>query len=201
MHVIVLRHWWLQALRAMAAIGFGFLCAFAALTSLGVMVALMGAYALLDAGCLAVLARARFRNGGRWAWLAAEASVSGLLGLFAVVRSSMGAPLLLWSIAAWAIGKGLIVLAGTRADQHLAGAPHAICNGLFAIAFGAWLLLDPGPGALAGALWIDVFATLWGTVLLVQALALRSTLAGRAPVAVLRVRSWLRPKRLLRGWS
>ena len=174
------RNWWILALRGLVDVLFAF-CAFIwpGLT-LGVLVILWGAFAIVD-GILAIVTGAGSRL---WSLL-----IFGLLGivagLIALFMPGITALALLMVIAAWAIVRGVLdIVAAIRLRKELTNEWLLILGGAASIAFGVLIVLFPGSGALAVVWLIGLQALLTGILLLGLAFRLRRLHKEGGPVRV-----------------
>src|SRR5919197_1255421 len=106
-------HWWVFALRGIAAIIFGILAFIWPGVTLAFLVLLWGAYALVD-GVLGLLAGFRTGQDHRWALL-----IEGLVGIAAGIATfvwpGLTALVLVYIIAAWALITGILeIIAAIR---------------------------------------------------------------------------------------
>src|SRR5579864_143015 len=100
------RHWWVVALRGLAAIIFGILAFIWPAITLAVLILFFGAYAIVD-GVLALYAA--WQSHGKNAWVPLLEGVLGILaGLVAFFAPGITAFALLIVIAAWAILTGVM---------------------------------------------------------------------------------------------
>ena len=178
------RHWWVIAFRGVAAIAFGILAFVWPGMTLGVLVILYGAYALVD-GVLAVFAAIRADAPHRVS-MALGGAVSILAGLIAFVYPGITALALLYIIAFWAILTGLLgVIGAVRLRRVISNEWGMIAAGVLSILFGVLLVVAPGAGALAIVYLIGSYAVVFGAMLLILAVRLRSrrTAAGFSAVA------------------
>src|SRR6266852_6137475 len=107
------RHWWVMALRGLAAVWLGVLAFVWPGMTLAVLVLLFGAYALVD-GILGILAAGRGGTDHRLV-MGLEGVVGVLAGLAAFVLPGLTALVLLYIIAFWAILTGVLeVVAAVR---------------------------------------------------------------------------------------
>jgi len=162
----IARRWWTLVLRGLAAITFGVLTLAAPRISLFTLVIIWAAYAFAD-GVFALLFAARGAREHRpWGWLVFE----GLVGIGAAIATvawpNITALVLLVTIGVWAIITGVAEIAAAielrRVIRHewLLG-----LSGLLSIAFGAFVLVSPGAGALAVLWMIGTYAVVFGVVL------------------------------------
>jgi len=168
---LLARHWWALALRGLLAVLFGILTLVSPGLTLFYLVLLFGAYAILE-GIFNIISAIR-APGHHWPLI-----VEGIIGIIAGVLTFMWpgitAVVLLYLIAFWAIFTGVLeITAGIRLRQHVTNEWMLILMGITSILFGALILISPGTGALAIALWIGVYALIFGVILIVLAFRLR----------------------------
>jgi uncharacterized membrane protein HdeD (DUF308 family) len=171
------RHWWVLALRGIAAVLFGILAFFWPGMTLAVLVILFGAYALID-GILGLMAAFTSETHHRIA-LAVEGVVSILAGLAAFAWPGLTALVLLYIIAFWAIVTGVLeIVAALRLRRVIANELGLIVGGILSIAFGIILVVAPGAGALTVVYLIGAYAVIFGIALLALAWRLREHRVG-----------------------
>ncbi len=174
--VALTRSWWVLAVRGVLAIALG-LAAFVwpALT-LGALVLLFGVYAIAD-GVMALVG-ALWHRSRDWWLLLAEAGIGIAAGVAAFVWPGLTALILVYLIAAWAIGTGLAELAAAwRLRREIANEWMLAIAGLLSVAFGVVLVARPGAGALAVVWLIGAYAVAFGISLLALALRFRRAAA------------------------
>ena len=169
------RHWWVVALRGLAAIIFGTLAFIWPGITLAVLILFYGAYAIVD-GVLALYVAVRSRGPQVWAML-----LEGILGigagLIAFFWPAITALALLYVIAAWAILTGVIeVVAAVQLRQTITNEWALILSGALSVVFGLLLAIQPGAGALTLVWLIGLYAVLFGVSLLAFAWRLRGLL-------------------------
>jgi uncharacterized membrane protein HdeD (DUF308 family) len=168
------RTWWLVLLRGIAAIVFGLLTwAWPGLTLL-TLVLIWGAYALID-GVAALWSGWQAKDGGKPMWQILLVGVLGVAaGVFTFLSPAFTAIALLLLIAAWAVVTGVLqIAAAIRLRKEIANEWLLILSGALGVAFGAFMIVSPGAGALA-VLWvIGAFAIAEGVLLVVLAFKLR----------------------------
>lgn len=166
------RHWWLLALRGLAAIIFGILAFAMPGITLAVLVILFGAYALVD-GVLAIITAFRGDAHHR-VWLAIEGVIGVLAGLVAFAAPDFAALVLLYIIAVWAILTGIVeIVVALRLRQAITNELGLIIGGILSVLFGVVLILAPGAGALAVIYLLGAYAIFFGISLLALAWRLR----------------------------
>src|SRR5262249_33258916 len=151
---ILSRGWWLLLLRGLAAIAFGVLTWSQPGISLSVLILFFGAYSMAD-GVLgiwaAVAGRARHEH---WWVLLLEGLIGVGVGILTFFAPGVTALALLFYIAIWAIGTGVLeIVAAVRLRKEIEGEWMLILAGLASVVFGVLLMVQPGAGALA-LLWL-----------------------------------------------
>ena len=168
--VALSRWWWTFILRGLLAIAFGALAFVAPVWGVAILVALFGAWALID-GVTNIWTGIRTRNVDRNWWLAIlEGLVSVAVGLIAFALPGFAAEVLVLLIGVWAIVTGVFqIWAAIRLRDRIRGEFWLGLAGLASILFGVILLVFPVQGALAlvwligsGAIAIGVLLTILG---------------------------------------
>jgi uncharacterized membrane protein HdeD (DUF308 family) len=169
------RYWWAVALRGALAVLFGILALIWPGVTVVVLVALFGAYALVD-GILA-LGSAAFggtRAAGRRGWLILEGVVGVITGIITFAWPGVTALALLWIIAFWAIVTGVLeIIAAIRLRREMEGEWMLILSGALSVVFGLLLAIWPGAGALTLIVLIAIYAIIFGVALIVLGLRMR----------------------------
>lgn len=168
----VAEHWWAFALRGVAAVIFGILAFVWPGVTLGALVLLWGAYALVD-GVLDLVGA--FRTGHNHRWLLVIEGIVGIAaGIVAFVWPGITALVLLYIIAAWALITGVLeIIAAIRLRQVIDNEWFMILSGIASIIFGIILVVAPGTGALALIWVIAAYAIIFGIIELALAFRLR----------------------------
>ena len=159
-------NWWLLLLRGIAAIVFGVLAfGWPGLTLL-TLTMLWGAYALSD-GVFSLWAAISGQAGKlapRW-WLAVVGIAGILAGLLTFFSPGMTALVLLMFIAGWAIAIGVLQIWGAiQLRKEIQNEWLLALSGVLAIAFGLYMTIRPGEGAVAVIWTIGSFAILVGCI-------------------------------------
>jgi uncharacterized membrane protein HdeD (DUF308 family) len=168
------RNWWVVALRGIVAIIFGLLALIWPGLTLFVLIALFGAYALVD-GIFAVIAGiASYGRNERW-WAVLLEGIAGIvLGLLTFFYPGTTALVLVFFIAAWALITGVFeIAAAIRLRKEIEGEWMMVLSGLLSIIFGLFLVVAPGAGALGLTLVIGAYAIVFGILLIILAFRLR----------------------------
>ena len=168
------RNWWAPVVRGAAGIIFGILTFVMPIVSLGALVLLFGAYALVD-GIFNVLAAVSGRTRGMPWWALLLAGLVGIAaGLVTLFMPALTALLLAYVIAGWAMAIGVLeILAAIRLRQVITNEWWLGVSGALAILFGVFMMLAPGAGALAMVLWIGAYAFVYGIFLVALGIRLR----------------------------
>ena len=176
MQSLLARNWWAVALRGAAAIIFGILALVWPRGALIVLIALFGAYALID-GVLAVFLAFQGRENNRnWGWLLAEGIAGILIGIITFRWPGVTAVVLLAFIAVWAVITGAMeIFQAIELRRTINNEWLLILGGAASVVFGLLLLLFPAAGALALVWLIGIYAIIFGALFLGLAWRLRST--------------------------
>lgn len=168
------RSWWLLLLRGLAAIAFGLLTWFQPGLSLATLILLFGVYALAD-GVFSIWSAFAGRHDHEHWWVLLLVGLLGVVvGLITFMAPGLTALVLLFYIAIWAIGTGLLqVIAAIRLRKEIQGEWLLVLAGLLSAAFGFVVMARPGAGALTLLWLIAVYAVLYGVLLVVLALRVR----------------------------
>ena len=183
MTIALARNWWVVALRGVLGILFGLIALVWPGITLLALVALFGAYALVDGIFAAVAAFRAGRSQFRW-WLVLEGIAGIGTGIATVFWPQITALVLLVLVAAWAIVTGVLeIVAAIRLRKVITGEWVLALTGVLSVGLGMLLLLFPGPGALSLVWLIGAYALAFGILLLVLAFRLRSWGRRAAPGA------------------
>jgi uncharacterized membrane protein HdeD (DUF308 family) len=182
------RYWWAVTLRGALAVVFGVIALIWPDITLRALVLLYGFYALVD-GLLALAALVIGGSlvSGRRGWLVVEGVAGIAAGVVAFLWPGITALVLLYLIAVWAVATGVLEVAvAVYLRRELRGEWLLALGGIASVAFGVFLVVRPGEGAIAVVWLIGVFAILFGMALVGLGLRLRrlgGALRGSAPAA------------------
>lgn len=182
---LVARNWWLLVLRGVLAILFAVMAFLWPGLTVIAMVYLFGAYALVD-GVFAV-GSAIQRAGARQSWWGSL--IEGILGIAAGIATffwpGVTALVLLTIIAFWAIATGVFeVVAAVQLRREIENEWAMGIAGVLSVVFGVLLILFPGAGILSVLWLVAAYALLFGVLLIVLGLRLRTMHTGTTMGAI-----------------
>jgi uncharacterized membrane protein HdeD (DUF308 family) len=172
---LMTQNWWAIALRGLVAVLFGIAAFVWPFITLWVLVALFGAYALID-GIFAVIEAFR-RDGARERWwaLLIEGAVGIVIGLVTFLWPGLTAMGLLYLIAFWAIVTGVFeIITAVRLRHEISGEWMMAVIGIISIVLGFLLVAFPVAGALSVVFMIGAFVFAMGALMIALAFKLRS---------------------------
>ena len=171
---VLSRMWRFLFLRGLLAIAFGILVIMRPGFSLAAVILLFGAYLLVNGVlglCSAILGHPDSES--RW-MLLVSALVSVGIGGLTLLAPGLTALVLLYFIATWSIVTGALeILTAIRLRREIRGEWMLALAGVVSVAFGAFLIAKPGPGALAVLGLLGAFAILLGLLLVALSLRIR----------------------------
>lgn len=169
-------NWWIFVVRGIAAIAFGVLAFIWPGITLVVLIALFGAYALVDGGSLLIAILRGEPAVRRHGWSVAIMGAVGVIaGIVAFVWPGLTALSLLYVVAFWSIVIGVFqVLAAIRLRREIEGELWMGLGGAVSILFGAYLAVFPGAGLLSLIWIIAVWSIIFGVSSLILGIRLRA---------------------------
>jgi uncharacterized membrane protein HdeD (DUF308 family) len=170
------RNWWALALRGLLAVLFGLAAFFLPGITLAVLIALFGAFALVD-GIFAIIAAVRTaRRNERWWLLLLEGVFGVLLGVLTFIWPGLTALVFLYFVAAWAIVTGVFEIVGAiRLRQEIEGEWALILAGVLSVIFGVLLVVLPAEVGILSLLWlVGAYALVFGILLIILAFRVRN---------------------------
>jgi uncharacterized membrane protein HdeD (DUF308 family) len=171
---VLAQYWWLIALRGLAAIVFGIIAFIWPGPTIGALVLLFGAYALVDGIATIVMAVSHRQQNDRWWVLLLEGLAGVILGVLTFIWPGVTAVVLLYFIAAWALVTGIFeIVAAIRLRKEIEGEWVLGLSGLASVIFGLILVFRPGAGALALIWVIAAYAIIFGVLLIYLAFKVR----------------------------
>jgi uncharacterized membrane protein HdeD (DUF308 family) len=175
MDQLLLRSWWMLALRGAVAVLFGVLALILPGVTLLVLVALFAAYALIT-GAVSVYAAFKHRTSDKGWWLILLLGLVSLAaGVIAILNPGITLLVLVLLMGANAIVTGILdITIAIRLRKRIEREWLLVLAGVIAIVFGALVFLFPAAGALAMVWMVSFYATLTGILLLTLAFKARS---------------------------
>lgn len=173
------RNWWVLLIRGILAVIFGILALVNPAATLAVLVLIFGAYYLVD-GIFSIITSLTAPKGYRgWVWLLISGVAGVIIGLLTFLMPGVTALVLLYYIVAWLMVTGVMqIIAGVRLRKEITGEFFLILGGILSVLLGLYLLMNPGPGALAVVWIIGLYAIVFGVTMIIAAFRLRSWRGG-----------------------
>jgi uncharacterized membrane protein HdeD (DUF308 family) len=172
---LMTQNWWAIALRGLVAVLFGIAAFIWPGITLWVLVAIFGAYALVDGIFAIIEAFRRDVVGERWWALLFEGFVGIAIGILTFTWPGLTAMGLLYLIAFWAIVTGVFeVITAIRLRHEIRGEWMMGLIGVLSVAFGFLLVAFPLAGALSVVLIIGLYAVVTGALMIALGFKLRS---------------------------
>jgi uncharacterized membrane protein HdeD (DUF308 family) len=167
--------WWVVVLRGIAAILFGILALLWPGLTLVILIALFGAYALVDGIANIAGALERRRRYDRWWVLLVEGIAGVIAGVLTFIWPAITGLVLLFLIAARAVVVGIFeIVAAIRLRREIEGEWLLGAAGVLSVVFGVLVFAFPAGGALAIVWLIAWYSLLAGILLSVLGFRLRS---------------------------
>jgi uncharacterized membrane protein HdeD (DUF308 family) len=191
MRIILAKNWWSLLVRGIAAIAFAVITVISPGITVGALVLLFGAYALVD-GTLSIVGAVRAaRAHERWSVLVLE-GVAGIAASAVTVVLPIATTLALVAVAAaWALITGALeIVAAIKLRRQIANEWLLALSGVVSLIAGALLIAMPFVGAIAIALVIGVYAFVFGCLLIALAFRLRKWIRNSMPDSDVRVADW-----------
>jgi uncharacterized membrane protein HdeD (DUF308 family) len=173
------KNWWMVGARGVLAILFGALLLLRPATSLNLLVALFGVYALLD-GAWAIASALWVTRTWFTAWpVLFEGAVSVAVGGFALAWPLVPRELVL-AIATWGLLTGILeITAALRLPRRGAGYWLLATGGVFSLFLGVIILVLPHAAQPSVVCALGIYALAFGALLAAAAFSLRTALPPR----------------------
>lgn len=176
--------WVLLLINGLCAIVFGVLAFMWPGMTMIVLVALYGAFCIVDGITALMAARARNEAGRSWGAMVFVGIVSILAGIAALVWPGLTGIVLLILIAVWAIVRGVLeIIAAIELRKRIDNEWLLALAGVVSVLFGIALLAAPGEGAVALIWAIAAFTVVHGVLLVMLALKVRGLARAGSPKA------------------
>ena len=175
MRTLFVNSWWALVVRGVMAMVLGVIAFSMPGITFGVLVIVFGAYALLDGIVNIIGAWKAVKAHERWAPFVIEGLVGIAAAVVTILWPAITALALVYIIAAWAlITGGFEIAAAIRLRKYITGEWLLILGGIASIIFGGLLVIFPLAGALAIAIWLGVYALVFGAILVGLGIRLRT---------------------------
>jgi uncharacterized membrane protein HdeD (DUF308 family) len=167
-------NWWALALRGLAGILLGMLAFAWPEITITALVTVFGLYAIID-GLFAIVAALRgVRELDRWGWMLVEGIAGVIAGITALAMPLLGALVLTWIVALWAIVTGVLEIgAAFRLRKIIEHEWMLMLAGMLSLALGFVIVLQPGVGLTVIVTYVGAYALVAGAVTLVLAFRIR----------------------------
>ncbi len=181
------KSWWSLVIRGVVAILLGLVTFLWPGITLGALVLLFGAYALID-GIVAIAGAWRAASAHeRWFPLIFEGIFGIVAAVIAVVWPAITLLALVLIIAAWSLATGgFEIVAAVRLRRYLNHEWLLALSGAASLLFGVMLIIFPLAGALVLAIWFGAYCLVFGALLVALGIRLRGvsrTLGFESPIS------------------
>jgi uncharacterized membrane protein HdeD (DUF308 family) len=169
--------WKLLLLRGVMGVLFGILAIAWPIETVIALAVLWGIWALIDGFGLFAAAFRPGGSGGERLLAGVMAAIAVLAGLYAIVHPGSAATALTWVIGIWLLVRGVFELVGAfRGGQTGSSRWMGVLSALVDFLLGGILVAHPGKSAVGITWLLGLIALIWGIVLIVLALVVRSQL-------------------------
>ena len=174
LNTVLVRNWWLIALRGVLGIVFGIIALLAPVETILALVILFSAYMVIDSLFSFVAAIRAARRRERWGLLTLQGLASLAAGVIALIWPTITVAAFVLLIGAWSVVMGSLLLgAAFRVDSNH-GRWWLAFGGIVSMLYGVLMISAPLVGAIVLTWWLGAFAVVLGVALLIVAFRLRS---------------------------
>ena len=176
---VIVKKWWVFLLRGLAAILFGVLALIWPELTLLTLVALFGAFVLLD-GLFNVIGGITSRKKNFYWWILLFTGLLEIaIGVLTLLWPNVTGIVLLYLIATWAVVVGILdIVLAIQIRREIKNEWILIIDGVFSVLIGVLLFIFPAASAVALAWLIGLFAIILGIVFIILAVRLRGLVRG-----------------------
>lgn len=162
----VVKHWWVFLVRGVLAILFGCIAFARPGLTLGALVLLFGAWALVD-GIMTTVAAPAFAGTRHFWWLLLDGVLGIVVGVLTFTYPPAAAASLLLLLALWLTFGGVFRIgAAIELRKELTNEWALVLSGLFSIAAGFLTVYRPNESAVAWMWVIGTYAILYGILMI-----------------------------------
>ena len=167
MPVILAKNWWSLIIRGVVAIALGLIMIAWREITLGTLVLLFIGYLMFD-GLLSLAGALRAAEAHeRWGPLLIEGLLGIGTGIVALAWPTITPLSLMYVIAAWALLTGVLeIVAGVGLREYIAGEWLLGLSGIASLLLGIVMIAVPLAGVPTIALWLGVYALIFGALLI-----------------------------------
>ncbi len=159
-------------LRGVVTILFGVFAMVWPIATVVALVVTWGVFAVLDGILGGIVGFSRNTTSGQ-KWLSILLGVLSLAaGIFLVLRPLQAAVALTWVLGIWLVARG-VVDAASAFTYRSSARWWLVVAGVLSVIAGALIVANPGTAALAFAVWVGLFALMWGIFLFISGFMLR----------------------------
>jgi uncharacterized membrane protein HdeD (DUF308 family) len=175
MTIALVSNWWSPVMRGLIAILLGIIALAWPGITVGALVLLFGAYALIDGIFSLAGAWRASRAHERWGVSTFEGVTGIIAAVVTVAWPGITALALVFMVGAWAIVTGIFeIAAAIKLRKYIKGEWFLVLGGVASVVFGILLVASPLLGALVLAAWLGVYALFFGAMLVGLGLRLRT---------------------------
>ena len=166
--------WWVLLLRGLFALAFGVITLLQPAVTLAWLLMFFAFYTLADGALGVWSAIAGRKDNEHWGVMLLWGLAGIVVGLLVLTSPGVALLAFLFNIAIWAIATGILeIVAAIRLRKEIEGEWLLILGVLASVAFGIFLMVHPGAGAISLVWLIGSFAMVYGIILVLLALKVR----------------------------